>query len=307
MILEEAMKALVAQVRQKEEQKKKQDEKGNEKPLIKFAPSDSLRSVTRDLKNLSISADNCNGQLKFLKDLHFNGMFSRQDHVTQAHPQTFQYMFKNNFSHWLKSQNERIFWISGKPGSGKSTLMKYLVHQNETAHLLQSWANSRTLYIVSHFFWINGSELQRSLVGLLRVIVFDIFRKHPDLIPTSPAVMHPDAFYSATTAHGFHTEWTWDQLHSLFQNIVEDTRDTHCFCIFVDGLDEFNGEQQDLIHAIRGFSTGSNVKFCVASRPWNVFEQAFGDGSLRKIYLQNLNKPDIARFVKDTLQSRSDF
>jgi hypothetical protein len=75
----------------------------------------------------------------------------------------------------------------------------------------------------------------------------------------------------------------------------------------VDGLDEFNEKHEDLIQAIEKFSTESNVKFCVASRPWNVFERAFGDESLRKIYLQDLKQARYSNFFEDTLQSRPDF
>lgn len=51
----------------------------------------------------------------------------------------------------------------------------------------------------------------------------------------------------------------------------------------------------------------SNVKLCIASRPWNVFESAFGNSSTRKVYLQNVNKPDIQLYVKNKLGDRADF
>ena len=55
----------------------------------------------------------------------------------------------NSFSSWLQS-NDNIFWIRGKPGSGKSTLMKFIINDDSTKHLLQYWSpNTRLL---SHFF-----------------------------------------------------------------------------------------------------------------------------------------------------------
>jgi DNA helicase HerA-like ATPase len=40
-----------------------------------------------------------------------------------------------------------IFWIFGKPGSGKSTLMKYLVEDQRTHDLLQKWAGPKKLIV----------------------------------------------------------------------------------------------------------------------------------------------------------------
>ena len=78
------------------------------------------------------------------------------------------------------------------------------------------------------------------------------------------------------------------------------------FCIFIEGLDEYKGDKDDLVDTMRTLSN-MNVKLCVASRPENVFELAFGRVPDYKPYLQDLNKPDIARYVNDKLTSRSDF
>ncbi|KAF5561172.1 hypothetical protein FNAPI_3798 [Fusarium napiforme] len=64
------------------------------------------------------------------------------------------------FSTWLQS-DDKLFWIRGKPGSGKSTLIKFLINNDNTKHLLGSWhPNTR---ILSHFFWKIGSEPQNSI------------------------------------------------------------------------------------------------------------------------------------------------
>jgi hypothetical protein len=47
------------------------------------------------------------------------------------------------------------------------------------------------------------------------------------------------------------------------------------FCFFVDGLDEFFGKPADLIDYLKSVAVLLNVKLCVASRPWPVFEDAF--------------------------------
>lgn len=50
-----------------------------------------------------------------------------------------------------------------------------------------------------------------------------------------------------------------------------------------------------------------NLKLCVASRPWNVFEMAFGQDATNKIYMQDLNATDIKKYVKDNLEEHPKF
>jgi GTP1/Obg family GTP-binding protein len=50
---------------------------------------------------------------------------------------------------WLQSES-KMFWVSGKPASGKSTLMKYIITSPETLEYLEEWKpNVRLLH---HFF-----------------------------------------------------------------------------------------------------------------------------------------------------------
>jgi len=55
----------------------------------------------------------------------------------------------NSFGDWLRSDSQ-VYWISGKPGSGKSTLVKYLLSDARTRLCLDAW-NSGTV-LLSHFF-----------------------------------------------------------------------------------------------------------------------------------------------------------
>lgn len=52
---------------------------------------------------------------------------------------------KEGISSWLSSPADEILLIAGKPGSGKSTLMKYLFEQPKTKSLLEKWAGKYNL------------------------------------------------------------------------------------------------------------------------------------------------------------------
>ncbi|KAH7391608.1 hypothetical protein BKA64DRAFT_109923 [Cadophora sp. MPI-SDFR-AT-0126] len=67
----------------------------------------------------------------------------RYEAVVEAHPKTFEWAFQDldgtNFSTWLQS-GCGLCWIRGKPGSGKSTLMKHIIDDVRTKYHLETWA-----------------------------------------------------------------------------------------------------------------------------------------------------------------------
>lgn len=70
-------------------------------------------------------------------------------------------------------------------------------------------------------------------------------------------------------------------------------------CLFIDGLDEFEGPQGVIADLVTSFPRRRTVKACVSSRPFNVFENAFeGFSSLK---LQDFTFDAIRTFVEGKL------
>ncbi|KAH8705046.1 hypothetical protein BGW36DRAFT_456579 [Talaromyces proteolyticus] len=248
-----------------------------------------------------------------LKSLHFENMSARQSSIVEAHSKTFDWIYEPRrwpssdprsqikFHHWLR-HGEGIYWISGKPGSGKSTLMKYLGQSERTKHFLQDWANGARLVISKFYFWIAGTELQKSQQGLLRQLLFEIFSGFPDLIPVMCSKRWESAGGSGSSLP---LSWSHNELLEVF-NRFEDAKlqalSTSKIFFFIDGLDEYNGDHFELIRTIQTITKLKNVKLCVSSRPWNCFEDAFGQDPRHKLYLQDLTKDDIAKYAREKLQ-----
>jgi hypothetical protein len=51
----------------------------------------------------------------------------------------------------LLQDEQPLFWISGKPGAGKSTLMKFINGHKRTLKVMSS-KNSKTVILISFFF-----------------------------------------------------------------------------------------------------------------------------------------------------------
>jgi hypothetical protein len=270
---------------------------------LEALPRANIAAITQNLQTTAVASNNLAMQLSIMRSLHFDGMGLRRSQVTEAHTHTYSWAYMSDFSEWMVS-DDPLFWISGKPGSGKSTLMKYLVNSPDTFKHLQKWAGTRKLVIIDYFFWINGTDLHRSQEGLLHSLLFDVFRKCPELIETT----FPERWVESMKLNGdLVRPWNRKELLNGLQKITRQTASSNAFCIFIDGLDEYEGEHEDLVNVLSNIVHASPIKLCVASRPWNVFEKALGTNQTRKLYLENLNRPDIELYVKNKLQDRADF
>jgi len=241
-----------------------------------------------------------------LHSLRFSSINSRHESISKEHSQTFSWIFNSTssimFVEWLVKE-DGVYWVSGKPGSGKSTLMKFLAAQEETKCCLEKWAGGKKLIMANYFFWSASTHRsQKSQQGLLRTILYQILRQCPELIQ----VAYHDQWIAMASDGKVLKEscnelLTVPALLSALRKISTVTASDTKFCFFVDGLDEYDGRPADIIELIDILKSFPNVKTCVSSRPWNDFEDRFGNNSPWKLYMQDLTRDDICLYVKETL------
>jgi len=126
---------------------------------------------------------------EILNDLQFRVMDLREAEIHENHVRTFDWVYSSsepdddasNLRAWLLHGNG-IFWVEGKPGSGKSTLMKMIRASGKTRKLLLEWAGPNQLHTGAYFFWLAGTMLQKSQEGLLRSLLFQLLQKRRHLI-----------------------------------------------------------------------------------------------------------------------------
>jgi hypothetical protein len=191
---------------------------------IKVISRDSKRILTA-VGNLKTAADVTQADQQLLEALHFSQISARHHDIERAHSRTFEWMFYNynssnhyqgrvKFKDWLESK-DGIFWIHGKPGSGKSTLMKFLYNNDRTRKYLQVWAGDRRLIIAKFYFWTAGSTLQKSQEGLLRSILFEILRQCPSLILPVRRAANYLLYYDHESK-----SWDFDGLIDMYQHVI---------------------------------------------------------------------------------------
>ncbi|KAK3386361.1 hypothetical protein B0T20DRAFT_457643 [Sordaria brevicollis] len=238
---------------------------------------------------------------RILASLEFPDLNSRRNHVSESHERTLEWIFNNekhgkwdNFAAWLES-NESIYWIEGKPGAGKSTLMKLLVRDERTNTRLSTWTEHPI--ILSHFLWFSGTKDQRSLQKLLCSLLYQLLKGQVRLINQLMAQ------YSFLEARTHADEWSKAELRKVLFNALHILNGR--VCIFLDGLDEVDHEDRVEFHRFikESLHVEPGIKIYVASRPDVPLEKIVGR-VCSKLRLQELTRDDISVTVRDFL---SDF
>ena len=220
---------------------------------------------------------------KAVEQIHQELLKSLQPRVTNwrfrnvkaPHERTFEWVFKNTelkFLSWLES-SPGLYWCRGRPGSGKSTLMKWLFNDSRT---INAWSNRRGRKIrASFFFHDRGSVIQKSFQGLLQAIVHQVLRQAPELFDLVAPIHDRDRDLSDT-------EWTAEDIQEAFDVLRKQQILELDVVLFLDALDEYNGRHETfanfLIELVKPSVSGfTSIKVCFSSRPLQVFMDKFQD------------------------------
>ncbi|KAL1873205.1 hypothetical protein Daus18300_004025 [Diaporthe australafricana] len=235
---------------------------------------------------------------QIIEDLRFREMDYRESAISEAHRDTFKWIFEESdekrtgFTTWLQSDSN-LYWIAGKAGSGKSTLMKFIDtyegdadgQKSRCRTYLEDWADGKTLVVASFYFWASGSHIEASQRGLIQTLLYQLLQQSPDIIPmVIPKIWESACLFGLSDQHWSNSDW---------------------ICLFVDGLDEFEGNPKKLLEQLKQLIQLPNVKLCVSSRPWLVFEDAFNQKPT--LMLQNLTYTDLRHFVVSEFDSNEGF
>lgn len=271
------------------------------------AISNKLDAIADSIFQLQRDAENTRSNQDTLRAIRFDSIKFRYDHIPVAHAMTFEWAYSDqvaairgstslHFKDWLRNHNG-IFWIRGKAGSGKSTLMKFLCDDERTMTNLRAWAGGgQKLVVAKHFFWNPGTPPQKSQEGLMRSLLFDILRQCPEHIPKARGRLN----HRLQEIKEGEEPLTPDILWQLLKEVVQENKSAK-ICFFVDGLDETDGNSETLINTIKLLANHSAVKICVSSRPWAEFVHEFGNDSNRVLKVEDLTAGDIRRYASESL------
>lgn len=270
--------------------------------------------------------------LDCLQSLNDPAARHRISNIQKEYRSTFQWLYdpeKVTFTQWLRREPEfkqPIFWIRGKPGSGKSTLMKMALQSKETDRHLglarhpstngsagraSPVKNEETLTVpwtkISFFFHDRGSHIQKSLSGMLQDLLYQVLEQEKWFLRDIFDIYEKLSIDQRTP----HPTWDLESLHEAWISLMkQDTTDLRLL-VFLDALDEHvsnMGESNErLLSFITDLSSISSdrttIIFCLASRPWPEFTRTLGN--YPGFIIQDYTKPDIESYTRGRLSSVS--
>ncbi len=182
--------------------------------------------------------------------------------IKTAHARTCEWLLKKTeYQDWLdinKTHNHHgIFWIKGKPGSGKSTLVKFAV-----ANAQKTRAETA---VISFFFNARGEDLEKSTLGMYRSLLYQLLEKFPDLQTVLGCLR------LRVPREGEIYRWKMGDLQNLFTAAIQGLGQRRLMC-FIDALDECEEDQiRDLVAFLENlgrltFSSRIHFHVCLSSR-----------------------------------------
>ena len=279
-------------------------------------PGRALRSILHTVSHHK----NADIENSILKAFEYEQMEQRQEIIPEAHARTFRWIIDSSvddpdiiwddYMQWLRGP-DCMYWMKGKAASGKSTLMKFLLGESGVEAQLQQWSGDLPLIRANFFFWSLGTTLQKSQMGLLMSLLREILDQRRDIIPdVLPTLWQQlssmDALTCSSTQMGW-CRWTFATLSSTFEVVVRRVTKDAKLVLFIDGLDEFDGDHSDIAETFCRYATlhNSNIKICVSSRPFMPFEYSFK--GCKHLQLQDLTAADIRTYITDKLSGHKHF
>lgn len=235
-------------------------------------------------------------QKKVLLDsLRFDQIDARQMTIKNAHAKTCKWLLeKSEYLDWLDpgklGEHHGLLWIKGKPGAGKSRLMKFAV--------ANARKKTKDKVVISFFFNSRGDNLEKSTIGMYRSMLLQLLERLPALQDIF------DSLGLATWNVGCH-QWSVELLKALFEQAVQSLEKTSLEC-FIDALDECDEDQiRNMVSFFEHMgesttSAGIRFRVCFASRHYPHITIAKGLGLV--LEGQEGHSQDIIRYLDSELR-----
>ncbi|KAI1754837.1 hypothetical protein F4782DRAFT_491746 [Xylaria castorea] len=238
-----------------------------------------------------------------LRSLSFPSMHTRRQNIDDALSGTCDWLFSTTeFVKWrdpddLPSHNG-ILWIKGKPGTGKSTLM------NNT---LSYCENNFGDLIMAYFFNARGGVLEKTPLGMMRSIVYQLLRKDDTLHGIFLDYYRDKRMISS----GRELQWGQSELRKFMLSIVKQPQPgLKPLLLLVDALDEC--DEKDVRGVVDFFQTlsdnavegGVELRICLSSRH---YPQVSMKKNLELIVERRQeHERDITTYVEEKLYTEND-
>ncbi|KAF4992136.1 hypothetical protein FDECE_13807 [Fusarium decemcellulare] len=237
-------------------------------------------------------------RMLLLESLKFDQIDARKTNIKSAHSKTCHWFLKlPEYQAWLDAQNQAehhgFLWIRGKPGAGKSTIMKFIYLKTKRKRTLQPTVTA------SFFFNARGTELEKSVSGMYRSLLLQLLEGFPEL----QEVLDDTDLVSRCQSDCP----PLNVLKDLFSNAVSKLG-SRSFTCFVDALDECDEQQvMDMVQYFEELAehcsdNGVRFQICFSSRHYPYIH--IRRGIQLTLEDQCGHAEDLDKYVRSNLQIR---
>ncbi|EHK19986.1 uncharacterized protein TRIVIDRAFT_68568 [Trichoderma virens Gv29-8] len=269
---------------------KLREQNSNIKVLLAGPTPCDIKGLSRD----SLFVEYDKERKECLSSLRFEN--TRYEKISPEHSGSFEWIWTHDeYKSWSISETSRLLYIQGKPGSGKSTLMKYFDSN------LQTWEPAAKQAIVAKFFYSHREgELQRSHYNMLLSLLYDILHQDEAFFyhncQTEFRAHHHAQFHSGE-------KWDYASLKRVLRSLQNYSTPKAIYFI-IDAVDESEeADRRDILNLLCELCSKmkySVIKIFIASRPVAQLE-ARRDPFLNFIRLQDETASDISNYTHSLL------
>ncbi|KAF5665085.1 ankyrin protein 3 [Fusarium heterosporum] len=209
---------------------------------------------------------------KLLKSLDFEGIDARRINIKAAHSKTCRWFLESpDYLSWVNPQrmpdHHGFLWIRGKPGAGKSTIMKFIYLRAKAKDVKEQSLTA------SFFFNSRGKTLEKTVSGMYRSLLLQLFEGFPDL---SCVLTDYDIIPRSQKRCP-----SLNALKHLLRKAVSKLR-KRSFACFIDALDECDEQQvMDLVEYFEDLAEqctadGVLMHVCFSSRHYPYIDVRLG-------------------------------
>ncbi|KAI3324731.1 hypothetical protein HD806DRAFT_53878 [Xylariaceae sp. AK1471] len=228
-----------------------------------------------------------------LRSLSFPEMENRSNDIDSAAEGTCKWLLRHKVHRDWAACDRSLLWIKGKPGLGKSTLLRYALGDA----IVASNIGDRAL-VLSFFFHGRGTELQKSSLGFFRSLLHQLLRRVPDALPDLVSTF--EERFQSMGEPGQKWQWNLRELQASFKSSLPKVLENHPVWLFVDALDECG--EENAINLVDEFKsllrelppTDSQFHICFTCRHYPILDLDYG----LEICLEHENKEDISSYIE---------
>ncbi|KAJ5644252.1 uncharacterized protein N7484_006759 [Penicillium longicatenatum] len=194
------------------------------------------------------------------------------------------------FRHWQDSEKNRLLWIRGDPGKGKTMLLCGVIEE-----LTRLYGDNASI----SFFFCQATDMRiNSATSVLRGLIYLLVKNHPSLLH------HVRARYDYAGKTLFEDVNAWNALSTIFRDILNDPTLQMTYLV-IDALDECtNGLRFLLDLIVQESSVNPQIKWVVSSRNWpEIAERLDIATQLAPISLE-LNEASVSEAVNQFIQHK---